>query len=55
MAVSIATVVVDVLSPRACVTVGAGYVPPRSPLAAPVGAELGVCQMAVVLDVAVRT
>ena len=36
-------------------TLGLGYVPLRSPPAAPVGVELGVCQVAVLLDVAVRT
>jgi S-adenosylmethionine/arginine decarboxylase-like enzyme len=35
--------------------VGLGYVPHRSPLAAPVGEPLGFCQVAAVLEVAVST
>jgi len=36
-------------------TDGPGYVPLRSPLAAPVGVALGLCHVAVVLEVAVST
>jgi hypothetical protein len=55
VAAAVLTLVVADFSAAEVTTVGLGYVPPRSPLAAPVGVALGLCHVAVVLDVAVST
>jgi len=49
------TLVVADFSAAEVVTFGFGYDPLKSPPAAPVGVPLGFCQVAAVLEVAVRT